>query len=85
MSTPAITIANWKGEPVQVVASKGGVLAALSPFDNLIKGGVEPWPPPEIVQRFREPGEGRLRVRQEVECLLGREAEEDGGPGHGSG
>jgi hypothetical protein len=74
MSTPAITIANWKGEPTQVVASKGGVLAALSPFDNLIRGGVEPWPPPEIVQKLFKSDHGKDfsgEARQVLERELG--------------
>jgi len=32
--------------------SKGGVLATAHPFDNLIRTGCSPWPPPEIVQKL---------------------------------
>ncbi len=32
--------------------SKGGVIATSHPFDNVIRTGCSPWPPPEIVQKL---------------------------------
>lgn len=32
--------------------SAGGVLAVANPWDNLVRTGIVPWPPPEIVQKL---------------------------------
>jgi hypothetical protein len=47
------TITNWTGAgSLPVAESAGGVLATLVPWDNLIRGVVEPWPPPELTQKL---------------------------------
>lgn len=46
------TIRNWAGAEIEVGLSKGGTLAVADPKDNLVRGGVTPWPPPEIVQKL---------------------------------
>lgn len=47
------TIPHWTGSGELVVAeSKSGVLVTQHPFDNLVRGAVTPWPPPEIVQKL---------------------------------
>ena len=46
------TILNWRGEEIEVARSRGGTLAVIDPFDNLVTTGVAPWPPPEIVQKL---------------------------------
>jgi len=43
---------NWNGTDIPATASKGGVVAFLNPYDNLIQTGVRPWPPAEIVQKL---------------------------------
>jgi hypothetical protein len=45
-------VRNWLGDEIEVGRSKGGTLAVADPGDNLVKGGVSPWPPPEIVQKM---------------------------------
>lgn len=45
-------INNWRDEEVTTSISKRGVLALQNPFDNLVKGNVSPWPPPEIIQKL---------------------------------
>jgi hypothetical protein len=49
---PMESIPNWRGEPIEVARSKGGVLAVVNPTDNLVTTGVSPWPPPEIAQKL---------------------------------
>ena len=43
---------DWRGTEVEVAKSKGGVLALASPWDNVVHGGVLPWPPAELVQKL---------------------------------
>lgn len=44
---------HWSGKgTVTVGESKGGVLATVNPLDNLVRHGVTPWPPPEIIQKL---------------------------------
>jgi hypothetical protein len=43
---------DWNGREIEIAKSKGCVLVAANPFDNLISTGVSPWPPSEIVQKL---------------------------------
>jgi hypothetical protein len=45
-------IPDWNGREIEVVRSRGGVLAVADPFEGLIRTGIEPWPPPEIVSKL---------------------------------
>jgi hypothetical protein len=45
-------IEHWSGGFIDVAESKGGVLATLDPSQNVVRGGVRPWPPPELVQKL---------------------------------
>lgn len=47
-----LTMPNWNGQAIQVATSRGGVFAVCDPWAGLIRGGVEPWPPPELVQKL---------------------------------
>jgi hypothetical protein len=53
------TILNWRGEEIEVARSRGGTLAVIDPFDNLVTTGVAPWPPPEIVQKLYKSRHGQ--------------------------
>jgi hypothetical protein len=55
---------DWRGIEVEAVRSAGGVLALADPWANVVRTGVVPWPPPELMQKlyqsrqvraFREP------------------------------
>jgi hypothetical protein len=46
------TIPDWNRRPIKVAQSRGGVLVTTRPEENLIRTGVSPWPPPEIVQKL---------------------------------
>jgi len=41
----------WNGQPVKTFASKGGVLALEAPWAGVVRGGVSPWPPAELIQK----------------------------------
>ena len=43
---------NWNQKDVEILTSKGGVIALANPYDNLVTTGVEPWPPSEVVQKL---------------------------------
>lgn len=45
------SILDWNGRPIDIVRSIGGVKAVVNVSDNLLRSNVEPWPPPEIVQK----------------------------------
>lgn len=46
-------IKGWLGaSSVEVVESAGGILATVDPLANLVRGGVSPWPPPELLQKL---------------------------------
>jgi hypothetical protein len=49
---PPVTIEDWNGRPIPVVRTRGGVVATVNPFDNVVHGSVTPWPPPELVQKL---------------------------------
>jgi hypothetical protein len=46
-------MADWRGADVDVAVSAGGVLVLASPWDNVVRTGVGPWPPPELIQKLR--------------------------------
>jgi len=43
---------NWNHAEIACAHSKGGVIVTAHPFDNLVRTGCNPWPPPEIVQKL---------------------------------
>lgn len=45
-------VKDWNNNPVRSVTSKGGVIALVNPFQNLVSTGISPWPPSEIVQKL---------------------------------
>jgi len=63
------TIMNWRGESIQVARSKGGTLAVVDPFDNLIRAGIRPWPPPEILQKLYQSRQVRAFDGQDREAV----------------
>jgi hypothetical protein len=44
-------IADWNGREITVATTRRGVTAIADASDNVIRGGVDPWPPPELVQK----------------------------------
>jgi len=43
---------DWNGNKIDIGRSKGGVIAVSHPFENLIRGDIPLWPPPEIIQKM---------------------------------
>jgi hypothetical protein len=43
---------DWRGQPIELARSTGGVLAFRNPWDGVVHGHVTPWPPPELVQKL---------------------------------
>jgi hypothetical protein len=43
---------DWNERKIEVAKSRGGVLAVVNPFDNILQTGIMPWPPPEITQKL---------------------------------
>jgi len=46
------SICNWSGRRIEVATSKGGVRAVVDPWDGLVRTGVVPWPPAELIQKL---------------------------------
>lgn len=46
------TISDWNGNSIQIVKSRGGVITTAVPEENLVRSGISPWPPAEIVQKL---------------------------------
>ena len=47
-----MTDKDWNGQPIDLATSVGGVYACRDAWQGLVRGGVEPWPPPELVQKL---------------------------------
>jgi hypothetical protein len=45
-------IRNWRDEDIPVAMSTGGVIATVDPWHNVVRTGVSPWPPPELIQKL---------------------------------
>lgn len=50
---------DWNQTDIMCAYSKGGIPVTAHPFDNLIRTGCSPWPPPEIVQKLYQSGHVR--------------------------
>jgi len=60
---------DWNGKDIEIVVSKGGVIALANPYANLITNGVEPWPPSEIVQKLYQSRQKRAFADDQQEML----------------
>ena len=49
---------DWRGKEIDLVESRGGVLAFVNPWDGVVHGRVDPWPPPELVQKLYQSNHG---------------------------
>lgn len=50
---------DWLGREIETVVSARGVRATVSPWDNLMRSGIAPWPPPEIIQKLYQSRHGK--------------------------
>jgi hypothetical protein len=60
------TILNWRGKPIEVAVSKGGVYAVMDYSANLIVPENIPWPPPEIVQKLYQSRQSRAFTGEDL-------------------
>lgn len=60
---------NWNQQEVEILTSKGGVIALANPYDNLVATGVEPWPPAEVVQKLYQSRQTRAFSEEQKEIL----------------
>jgi hypothetical protein len=60
-------IQDWRGRTIEVATSAGGVRAVVDPWDNVIRTGVQPWPPPELIQKLYQSRQARAYSRGEYE------------------
>jgi hypothetical protein len=47
-----VKVHDWRGKEIDLVESRGGVFAFVNPWDGVVRGHVDPWPPPELVQKL---------------------------------
>ncbi len=59
-------IKDWRGNPIEVARSKGGVLAVADPWNNVISTGVRPWPAPELIQKAYQSRQVRAYAGSEL-------------------
>jgi hypothetical protein len=50
---------HWNGHETELARSVGGVYAFRSPWEGVLRGGVAPWPPPELVQKLYQSRQSR--------------------------
>ena len=60
---------NWNQKEVEILTSKGGVIALANPYDNLITGEITPWPPAEIVQKLYQSHQTRAFAEDQIKIL----------------
>ncbi len=65
-------IVNWRGAEIEVVSSGGGVLAVANVWENLIRTGISPWPPPELLQKLYQSRQVRAFPDEHRAVLTGR-------------
>jgi hypothetical protein len=66
-------IPSWSSTATVTVAeSAGGVLATIDPLANLVRAGVSPWPPAELLQKLY--GSDRWRGKTDEDDRVVREA-----------
>lgn len=66
------TLLDWNGHEVALAESKGGVLAFADPFAGLLRGDVEVWPPPEVVQKLYKSRHQRSFQNEDLEAVKQR-------------
>ncbi len=71
-SNYAMRIEDWNGRRIDAAKSAGGVLAVADPWDNVVKTGVRPWPPPELIQKVYQSRQARAFVGAEHTAVTGR-------------
>jgi hypothetical protein len=52
-------IQDWRDDQVETATSSGGVLALVDPWQNVIRSGVKPWPPCELIQKIYQSRQAR--------------------------
>jgi len=57
-------IKDWRGNPIEIATSKGGVIAVADPWNNVIRTNVRPWPPPELIQKIYQSRQIRAYAEQ---------------------
>lgn len=50
---------DWRGRPLEMAQSVGGVRAFKHPWDGVVRGNVTPWPPPELTQKLYQSRQAR--------------------------
>jgi hypothetical protein len=60
------TVLDWNGRKIPVARSRIGTLVTARVEDNLVRGDVEPWMPPELVQKAYQ---GRAKFDEASEAL----------------
>jgi hypothetical protein len=65
---------DWRGGEVDVAVSARGVRALVSPWHNVVRTGISPWPPPELLQKLYHSRRVRAFVGADNDvatCVLG--------------
>ena len=60
------TIRNWLNAEVEIATSAGGVVALADAWQNFVRGGVTPWPTPELIQKLYQSRQARAFKESEL-------------------
>lgn len=63
------SIVDWNGRPLELAESTGGVLAFTNPLAGLLRGGVWPWPPSEVIQKLYRSRQERAFLGENLEAV----------------
>ena len=63
------TVQDWKGLTIQLGESVGGVRAFAEPSAGLVRGGVAPWPAPEVIQKLYKSRQQRAFRGEDLDCV----------------
>ena len=63
------TVQDWKGLTIQLGESVGGVWAFAEPSAGLVRGGVAPWPAPEVIQKLYKSRQQHAFRGEDLDCV----------------
>lgn len=64
--------ADWNGNKIEIGKSRRGVIAVSHPFENLIKGDIALWPPPEIIQKMYSSNQAKAFENDDYKAVTRR-------------
>lgn len=61
---------DWNGNEIILAESKRGVLAFQDPLGGLLRGNIDVWPPPEILQKLYKSNQQKAYEGQDLRSVV---------------